>query len=180
MNTKLTQKAKTNFEKDFFKLMNNADFGKTMENVRKHRNIKLVTTKRKRNYLVSQPNYHTTKFLKKYLLAIEMRKTQILINNPVYLGLSILDLSKTVMYEFWYDYVKPKYGENAKHCYMDTDSFIVPVKADNIYKGIAEDVETRFCTSNFEIDRPLSKEKKKKVIGLMKDELGRQIMKASV
>ena len=86
MNTKLTQKAKTNFEKDFFKLMNNADFGKTMENVRKHRNIKLVTTKRKRNYLVSQPNYHTTKFLKKYLLAIEMRKTQILMNNPVYLG----------------------------------------------------------------------------------------------
>ena len=124
MNTKLTQKAKTNFEKDFFKLMNNADFGKTMENVRKHRNIKLVTTKRKRNYLVSQPNYHTTKFLKKYLLAIEMRKTQILMNNPVYLGLSILDLSKTVMYEFWYDYVKPKYGENAKHCYMDTDSFL--------------------------------------------------------
>ena len=110
MNTKLRQKAKNNFEKDFFKLMNNAVFRKTMENVRKHRNIKLIATKRKRNYLVSQPNYHTTKFFTKILLATEMRKTQILMNNPVYLGLSILDLSKTVMHEFWYDYVNPKYG----------------------------------------------------------------------
>ena len=79
-----------------------------------------------------------------------MRKTQILMNKPVYLGLSILDLSKTVIYEFWYDYVKPKYGENAKLCYMDTDSFIVHVKTDDIYKDIAEDVETRFDTSNYE------------------------------
>ena len=110
MNTKLRQKAKNNFEKDFFKLMNNAVFRKTMENVRKHRNIKLIATKRKRNYLVSQPNYHTTKFFTKNLLATEMRKTQILMNNPVYLGLSILDLSKTVMHEFQYDYVNPKYG----------------------------------------------------------------------
>ena len=108
--------------------MNNAVFRKIMENVRKHRNIKLVTTERRRNYLVSEPNFHTTKFFTENLLAIEMRKTQILMNKPVYLGLSILDLSKTVMYEFWYDYVKPKYGENAKLCYMDTDSFIVHVK----------------------------------------------------
>ena len=77
-----------------------------MENVRKHRNIKLVTTERRRNYLVSEPNYHTTKFFTENLLAIEMGKTQINMNKPVYLGLSILDLSKTVMYEFWYDYVK--------------------------------------------------------------------------
>ena len=169
MNTKLRQKAKNNFEKDFFKLMNNAVFGKTMENVRKHRNIKLVTTERRRNYLVSEPNYHTTKFFTENLLAIEMRKTQILMNKPVYLGLSILDLSKTVMYEFWYDYVKPKYGENAKLCYMDTDSFIVYVKTDNIYKVIAEDVETRFNISNFELNRSLAKWKNKSVIGLMKD-----------
>ena len=94
-----------------------------------------------------------------------MRKTQILMNRPVYLGLLILDLSKTLMYEFWYDYVKPKYG------FMDTDSFIVHVKADGIYKDIPEDVETRFDTSNFELERPLPKEKNKKVIGLMKDEL---------
>ena len=146
MNTELRQKAKNYFEKDFFKLMNNAVFGKTMENVRKHRDIKLVTTERRRNYLVSEPNYHTTKFFTENLLAIEMRKTQILMNKPVYLGLSILDLSKTVMYEFWYDYVKPKYGENAKLCYMDTDSFIVHVKTDDIYKDIAKDAEARFDT----------------------------------
>ena len=87
MNTKLRQKSKNNFEKDFFKLMNNAVFGKTMENVRKHRNIKLVTKERRRNYLVSETNYHTAKFFTKNLLVIEMRKYQILKNKPVYLGL---------------------------------------------------------------------------------------------
>ena len=100
MNTKLRQTAKHNFEKDFFKLMNNAIFRKTMENVRMHRNIKLITTERRRNYLVSEPNYHNAKFFTEHLLAIEMRKTQILMGKPVYLGLSILDLSKTVLYEF--------------------------------------------------------------------------------
>ena len=121
MDTKLRQQqAKNNFEKDFFKLMNNAVFGKTKKNMRKHRNIKLVTTEKSSNYLISEPNYPTAKFFTENLLAIEMRKTQILMNNPVYLGLSILDLSKTVMYKFWYDYVKLKYGKNAKLCYMDT------------------------------------------------------------
>ena len=107
-----------------------------------------------------------------------MRKTQILMNKPL-LGLSILDLSKTVIYELWYDYVK-QYGENVKLCYMDTGSFIVHVKTDGVYKDIAEDVETRFETSNFEIDRPLPKGKNKKVIGLMKDELGGKIKKKFV
>ena len=88
-----------------------------------------------------------------------MRKTQILMNKPFYLGLSIVDLSKTIMYEFWYDYVKLKYGENPKLCYMDTDSFIVPVKRYDIYKDIAEDIETRFDTSNSEIDKSYLKEK---------------------
>ena len=114
MNTKPRQKAKNDFEKDFFKLMNNAVFGKAMENVRKHKNIKLVTTERGRNYVVLEPNYHTTTFITEHLLETEMRKPQILMNKPIYLCLSILDLSKTVMHEFWYDCVKPKYGENAK------------------------------------------------------------------
>ena len=100
MNTKLRQKAKNNFENDFFKLINNAVFGKTMENVRKHNNIKLATTERRRDYLLSEPNYHTAKFFIENLLAIEMRKIQILMKRPVYLGSSILDLSKTVMSEF--------------------------------------------------------------------------------
>ena len=92
-----------------------------------------------------------------------MKKTQILINKPVYLRLSILDLSKTAMYKFWYDYLKPKYGKNVKLCYMDTDSFIVYVKTEDIYKYIAKDVEKRFDTSNFETDKPLPKEKNKKL-----------------
>ena len=99
MNTMLRKKVKNNVGKYFFKLMNNAVFGKTMENVRKHRNIKLVTTERRRNYLVSEPNYHTTTFFTENSLAIEMKKTQILMKKPVYLVLSILDLSTTVMYE---------------------------------------------------------------------------------
>ena len=97
-------------------------------------------------------------------------------NKPVYLRLSILELSKILMYELSYDYVKPKYGEKAKLCYMDTDSFIVYIKTDDIYKNITEDVETRFDTSNYELDRPLPKGENKKVIGLMKDELGGKIM----
>ena len=98
-------------------------------------------------------------------------------NKPVCLKLSILNLSKTVMYEFWYDYLKPKYGENIKLCYMDTDSLTVYVKTDDIYKDIAEDVENRLDPSNYEIGRPLLKGKNKNVIGLMKDELGGQTMK---
>ena len=109
-----------------------------------------------------------------------MKKTQITMNKPVYLGVSILDLSKTVMYEFWYNYLKPKYGKRANLCYMDTGSFIVHVKTDYIYKDIAEDIKIRFNTSNFEIDRPLLKGKNKKVTGLLKAELGPQIIKKFV
>ena len=98
-------------------------------------------------------------------------------NKPVCLELPILDLSKTVMHDFWYDYVKPKYGENAKLCYMDTDSFIVHVKTDDVFKDNGEDVGTRFDTSKFEMDKSLPKGKNKKVIRLMKGELGGKIMK---
>ena len=135
---------------EFFKVINNGVFENTMENVRKCKDSKLVTTERRRNYSVSEPNYQTTKFFRETLLA-----TQVLINKPEYLGLSVLDLSKTLMYEFRDDYLKPKYGENVKLCNMDTDSLIVPVKADDIYKDIAKDVETRFDTSNFGIDQLL-------------------------
>ena len=107
MNTELREKAKNIFEKDFLKLMNNAVFRKSVENVRKHTNIKLVTTEGRRNYLISEPENYPTKVFTEDLLAIEMKKTKILMSKPVYLGLSILDLSKTVTYEFWYDYVKP-------------------------------------------------------------------------
>ena len=176
MNTELRKQSKNDFEKDFNKLMNNSVFGKAMENVRKHRDIKLVATDKRRNQLVSEPNYHTTKWFSENLLAIEMKKAKVKMNKPVYLGLSILEICKILMYEFWYDYMKPKYGDNVKLCYMDTDSFIMHIKTEDFYKDIADDVEKRFDTSNYACDRPLPKGKNKKVIGLMKNELGRKIM----
>ena len=154
MNTELRKKASNNFEKDFFKLMNNAVFGKMMENVRKHRDIKLVKTDHKRNKLVSEPNYHTMKFISENLSIIEMKKVKVKMKKPIY----------DIMYEFWCDYLKKKYGD------MDTDSLIMNIKTKDFYKDIAQDVEERFDTSNYDVDRPLPKGKNKKVIGLMKDE----------
>ena len=97
--------------------MNNAVFGKTIENLRKHRDIKLVTADKRRNKLASKPNYHTTKYFSEILMAIEMKKIKVKVNKPIYLGMSILDISKTVIYKFWYDYIKPKYQDKAKHGY---------------------------------------------------------------
>ena len=176
MNTELRKLAKNGFDKDFFKLMNNAVFGKARENIRKHRDIKLVTTDKRRNKLVSEPNYHTMNYISKDLSIIEMNKTKVKMNKPIYLGLSILEISKLLMYEFWYDYMKHKYGDNVKLCYMDTDSFIMNIKTEDFYKDIANDVEKRFDTSNYEVNRPLPTGKNKKVIGLMKDELGGKII----
>ena len=101
INTKLRTDAKNGFEKDFFKLMNEAVFGKTMENVRKHRDIKLVTTNKRRNQLSSEPNYYTKKYFSEDLLATEMKKTKLKMNKPIYIGMSILEISKTIMYESW-------------------------------------------------------------------------------
>ena len=162
MNTELRKQAKSDFESTLYKLLNNSVFGKTMENVTKHRDIKLVTTDKTRYELVSEPNYHTTKWFSQNLLAVEMKKTKVKMNKPVYLSLSILKISKKLMCEFWYDYMKPKYGDNVKLCYMDTDSFIMHIKTEDIYKSIANDVEKRFDTSNYECDRPLPRGRNKK------------------
>ena len=115
-------------------------------------------------------------YISEDLSVIEMNKTKVKMNKPVYLGLSILEISKILMYEFWYVYIKPKYGNNVKLCYMDTDSFIMNIKTEDFYKDIANDVEKRFDTSTYEVNRPLSIGKNKKVIGLMKDELGGKII----
>ena len=105
MNTKLRTESQNDFKKDFFKLMNNNVFGKTRENIRKHIDIKLVTTYKRRNQLLSEPNYNTTKYFSENLMAIEMKKASVKMNKPIYLGISKLDISKTLMYEFWYDYI---------------------------------------------------------------------------
>ena len=120
------------------------------------------------------------RFFSKNLLAIEMKKTQVIMNKLVYLGLSRLDTSKAEMYEFWYDYLKPKYNDKAKMCYINTDSFIVHIKTEDIYNDISEDIETRFDTSNHNVNRLLPMRKSKKVLGLMKDVLGGRIVKRFV
>ena len=160
MSTELRKKAKNDFEKDFFKLMNNAVFGKPMENVRKNSEIKLVTTDMGRNKLVSEPNYHAIKLFSENLVAIEMRKTIVKMNKPIYVGMGILDISKIFMYEFCYGYLKPKYGDRIKLCYMDTDSLIPFIKTEDFYKVIADDVEKRFDTLDYKGDRPLPTGKK--------------------
>ena len=163
MNTELRRNARNDFDKDFFKLMNNGVFGKTMENVRKHRDIKLVKTDIRRDKLVSEPNYHTTKWFSENLLAIEMKKTLIKKKKPIYLGLAILALSKIRMYEYWYDDMKPTYGDKVKKlCYMDTDSFIMNVKTEDFYKDIANDVEKNYDTSNYTCEIPLPRVKIRK------------------
>ena len=169
MDTELKKVSKNDLKKDFFKLMNNSVFGKTMENIRKHRDIKLITTDKRRNKLVSEPNYHMINYISEDLSIIEM-------NKPIYLGLSILEISKLLMYEFWYDYMKLKYNDNAKLCYMDTDSLKMNIKTEDFYKDIANDVKKRFDTSYYEVNRALPTGKNKKVIGLMKDKLGGKII----
>ena len=179
MNTQLRKEAKSEFEKDFYKLMNNSVFGKTMENVKKHRDIKLVTTEEKRIKLVSEPNYHTTKHFSDNLLAIDLKKAKVKMNKPLYLGMSTLDISKTLMYDFWYDYVKPKYNDKAKLCYMDTYSFVLNILTEDFFEDIINDVKRWFDTSNYYQNdkRPLQIGVNKKVIGMFKDESGGKIIK---
>ena len=105
-----------------------------------------------------------------------MKKTKVKMNKPIYLGLSILEISQILMYEFLYDYMKPKYNDNVRLCYMDADSFVMHIKTNDFYKDVSSDSECKFDTSNYEVKRPLPTGKNKKVIGLMKDELGGEVI----
>ena len=139
-----------------------------------------MTTDEKINKLVWEPNYHTRKRFSENFLVIEMKKkTEIKMNKLVCLDISILDISKTLMCKFWYDYIKPKYEDTAKLCYTDTDSFIIHLITEDFYKDIADDVERWFDTSNYDEDdkAPLPIGKNKKVIVLFKDELGGKFIK---
>ena len=178
MKTELRKNAKNEFEKDFFNLMNNSGFGKTMENVRNHRDIKLVTSGKRRKRLASEPNYHSHKKFWEHLMAIEMKKTRVKIIKPLYLVMSILDINKTLIYEFWYAYIRPKYGDKTKLCYTDTDSFAVHIKTEDFFEDISNDVKRWFDTPNYDKNdkRPLPIGKIKKVPGLFKDELGGKII----
>ena len=125
-----------NLKKKLFKLLINSVFGKTMESSRKHRDIKLVTRNEKRNKLISESNYHTTKRLSESLLATEIEKTKVKMNKSVNLGMSILDISKTLMYKSWQDYIKQKYEYRAKLCYTDTDSFIIHIMTGDFFETL--------------------------------------------
>ena len=127
-NIDLRKDAKNDVEKDFFKVMNKSVFGKTIENVRNHRDIEIVTTDKRRSIFASEPNYHSSKYISKDFLIMEMKKAEVKMNKPIYLGQAILDIRETLMYEFWYDYIKPKYGDKARLCYMDTDSFVIYIE----------------------------------------------------
>ena len=120
LNTDLRTKAKNNFEKDFFKLMNNSVFGKTMENIRKRVDVKLVNDREKSEKLVAKPNFKHCNIFSENLISLHMKRTELTYNKPVYLGMSILDLGKTLMYEFYYNFIKQKYGNKAKFLFTDT------------------------------------------------------------
>ena len=174
MNTTLRAKAANEFEKDFFKLMNNSVFGKTMENIRNRKDIKLVSNRDKAIKYAAKPNFHHSKIFSETLVTMHMKRTSLTFNKPVYLGLSILDLSKAIMYEFHYDYIKPKYDDRVSLLYTDTDSLVYEIETEDFYKDISADVMDRFDTSNYKPNHPsgIPTGCNKKVLGKFKDEKG--------
>ena len=181
-NTKLRAQAKNNFDKDFFKLMNNSVFGKTIENIRNRVNIKLVNTGEQFKKLAAKPNYESRKILKDNLVSVHMKKTSLTMNKPVYLGMCILDLSKIIMFDFHYKYIKPKYGNKAKLLFTDTDSFLYEIQTKDFYKDISGDVKDRFDTSDYPENHPsgIPAGLNKKVLGKFKDEAAGKIIKEFV
>ena len=182
LNTNLRAKAKNEFEKDFFKLMNNSVYGKTIENLRKRVNVSLINSEKKAKRLTAKPNFKKCTIFSENLCAIEMRKTQIYFNKPIYLGMCILDLSKTLMYDFHYNYIQSKYGEKAKLLFTDTDSLAYEIQTEDFYRDISPDVQAKFDTSNFSQNHPsgIPTGANKKVVGMFKDEAGGQIIEEFV
>ena len=181
-NTNLRTQAKNNFEKDFYKLMNNSVFGKTMENIRNRVNVQLVTSREKFKKLVAKPNFRSRKIFNENLVSVHMKKTSLTMNKPVYLGMCILDLSKIIMFDFHYNYIKPKYGNNAKLLFTDTDSLFYEIQTEDFYKDISGDVKDRFDTSDYPENHPsgIPTGINKKVLGMFKDEAAGKIIKEFV
>ena len=182
LNTDLRTKAKNEFEKDFFKLMNNSVFGKTMENIRNRVDIKLVTDKKKAEKLSAKPNFKHCNIFSKDLIAIHMKKISLKFDKPVYLGMCILDSSKTLMYDFHYNYIRKKYGDKAKLLFTDTDSLMYEIKTKDFSKDISGDVKDRFDTRDYPPNHPsgIPTGCNKKVLGMFKDEAAGRIMEEFV
>ncbi|XP_065180179.1 uncharacterized protein LOC135810614 [Sycon ciliatum] len=178
LNTDLRTNAASEFEKDFYKLMNNAVFGKTMENVRRRLNLKLVRSEEEVDRLrraIVKPTYKRSIVYDNDLVAVEFFKCKVHLNKPIYVGFSILELSKVLMYSFFYDTLKPRYGQNVRLCYTDTDSFILQYATADLYADMS-DMMDQYDTSNYPTDHPLHSLANKKVVGKFKDELGGRIM----
>ncbi|XP_065653011.1 uncharacterized protein LOC136080322 [Hydra vulgaris] len=179
LNTNLRTKAKNDFEKEFFKLMNNSVFGKTMENIENRVDVRLINNRDEAVKLASRPNYESRTIFDENLIAIHMKITKLMYNKPIYLLMCILELSKTLMYEFHYDYIMNKYADRAKLLFTDTDTLAYEIKTEDFYADISEDVESKFDTSEFDpkhqaINNNVGFEVglNKKVLGMFKDETG--------
>ena len=168
-NTQKRTHAKNSFEKDFFKLMNNSVFGKTMENIRKRVDVRLVTSKEKLLKLASKPTYVSSKIFNENLVAVHKIKETLTMNRPAYIGMCILDLSKTLMYDFHYNYIKHKYGNKAKLLFTDTDSLTYEIETKDAYKDFFKD-KSKFDNSDYPENSPYFNKTNKKVIGKFKDE----------
>ena len=181
LNTDLRTKGKNDFEKDFFKLMNNSVFGKTMENIRNRVNVKLVCSMEKAQKLIAKPNLkHWVRF-DENLIGVHLKRTKMIYNKPVYCGMSILDISKTLIFDFLYRYITPKYGKKQKLLFTDTDSLCYEIETDDFFADISGDVDAMFDTSNFPKDHVSAIQgKNKKVPGMMKDEAGGKIIEEFV
>ena len=168
-NTEKRKSAKNDFEKDFFKLMNNSVFGKTMENIRKRVDVRLVTDENKLLKLASKPTYVSSKIFNENLVAVHKIKETLTLNRPAYVGMCILDLSKTLMYDFHYNYIKDKYGDKARLLFTDTGSLTYEIEADDVYQDFWNDKD-KFDNSDYPESSPYFNKTNKKVIGKFKDE----------
>ena len=168
-NTEKRKHAKNSFEKEFLKLMNNSIFGKTMENLRKRVDVRLVTDEKKLDKLTSKPTYVSSKIFNENLMAVHKIKEALTLNRPAYVGMCILDLGKTLMYDFHYNYIKEKYGDRAKLLFTDTDSLTYEIEAEDVYQDFWNDKD-KFDNSDYPKNSPYCNEINKKVIGKFKDE----------
>ena len=177
-NTDLRKTASSSFEKDFFKLMNNSVFGKTIENIRKRQNVNIIDNRKMAVKLSSKPNFERLTIFDENLVAVHMKKTEVYFGKPIYVGQAILDLSKTLMFDFHYNYIRKKYNNKAELLFTDTDSLMYLIQTDDFYHDINKDIKKKFDTSGYPENHPsgIKTGVNKKVIGKFKDEAaGKQI-----
>ena len=177
-NIELRKAAANSFAKDFFKLMNNSVFGKTIENIRKRQNVELIDNRREASRPSTKPNFDLATIFDRSLIAVHMKRTEVYFNKPIYVGQALLDLSKTLMFDFHYDYIRAKYDDAAELLSTDTDSLLYLIHTDDFYQDISHDIKRKFDTSDYPENHPsgIKTGVNKKVIGKFKDEVaGRQI-----